>query len=73
MPISAQEAIGYFEEAGFELLDISTEHAAGTDDLPSLHGDPFDRILVAQALATPLRLLTHDSKVAAYSDLIISV
>lgn len=73
MPISAQEAIGYFSEAGFELLDISVTHAAGVESLPPLHGDPFDRILVAQALATPLRLITHDIKVAAYSDLAIVV
>ena len=73
MPLSGQEAMGYFDEAGFELLDISPEHAAGVDDLPPLHGDPFDRILVVQALLTPLRLVTHDAKVAAYSDLVIMV
>ncbi|MGD0429837.1 MAG: type II toxin-antitoxin system VapC family toxin [Acetobacteraceae bacterium] len=73
MPISAQEAIGYFREAGFEPLDISSTHAAALETLPPLHGDPFDRILVAQALAVPLRLVTHDAKVAAYSDLVIKV
>jgi PIN domain nuclease of toxin-antitoxin system len=41
--------------------------------LPPLHADPFDRILVAQALTTPLRLLTHDQRIAAYSDLVIAV
>jgi PIN domain nuclease of toxin-antitoxin system len=73
MPISGQEALGYFLDAGFMLLDISPRHAASVETLPSLHADPFDRLLIAQALATPLRLLTHDAKVAAYSDLAIAV
>jgi PIN domain nuclease of toxin-antitoxin system len=73
MAISAREAIAYFHDAGFEMLDISVAHAAGVESLPALHDDPFDRMLVAQALATPLRLLTHDQKVAAYSDLVIAV
>ena len=73
MPVSGEEALGYFRDAGFELLDVSPPHAAGVEALPSLHGDPFDRILVAQALAIPLRLLSHDPMVAAYSDLVIAV
>lgn len=73
MSISAREAVAYFRDAGFELLDISVAHAAGVESLPALHGDPFDRMLVAQSLATPLRLLTHDKTVAAYSDLVIAV
>ena len=36
--------------------------------LPSLHRDPFDRILIAQALLEPLRLMTHDPMVKAYSE-----
>jgi len=71
MPISGTEAIKYFRMAGYALLDISPGHAAAVEQLPNLHGDPFDRMLVAQALAEPLRLLTHDAKVAAYSDTII--
>ena len=73
MPISAQQAIDYFRGAGFELLDITAAHAVAVESLPPLHGDPFDRIIVAQCLTIPLRLLTHDAKVAAYSDLVITV
>ena len=73
MPISGQEALGYFRDAGFELLSISPTHAVAIEALAPLHADPFDRILVAQALTTPLRLLTHDQRVAAYSDSIIAV
>jgi PIN domain nuclease of toxin-antitoxin system len=73
MPISGQEALGYFRDAGFAVLDISPVHAATVEALPPLHADPFDRILVAQALGEPLRLVTHDAKVAGYSDTVILV
>jgi PIN domain nuclease of toxin-antitoxin system len=55
------------------LLDISPAHVLAVEGLSRLDDDPFDRILVAQALATPLRLLTHDARVAAYSDTVIEV
>lgn len=73
MPISGEEAVAYFREAGFELLNISPLQAALIESLPALHADPFDRMLVAQALDTPLRLITHDARVSAYSDQIILV
>ncbi|MDR3529263.1 MAG: type II toxin-antitoxin system VapC family toxin [Rhodopila sp.] len=73
MPISGQEALGYFRDAGFEMLDISPAHVAAVETLAPLHADPFDRMLVAQAMTVPLRLLTHDPRVAAYSDSIIAV
>jgi PIN domain nuclease of toxin-antitoxin system len=73
MPISSREALGYFKEAGYELLDISPAHVVVIETILTVHADPFDRILVAQALAVPLRLLTHDPIVARYSDLIIHV
>jgi PIN domain nuclease of toxin-antitoxin system len=73
MPVSAAEALGYFDAAGYERLAISAAHALAVEELPALHADPFDRLLVAQALAEPLRLLTHDSQVAAYSDTIVRV
>ena len=73
MPISAAEALGYFQAAGYELLAISPAHAVAAADLPPLHADPFDRTLVAQSLAEPLRLLTHDAQVAAYGETIIRV
>ena len=73
MPISGQQALGYFRDAGFELLSISPAHTVAIEALAPLHADPFDRILVAQAMATPLRLLTQDQRVAAYSDSIIAV
>ena len=70
-PFSAAESIGYFHEAGFTLLDITPAHAAAVETLPPIHADPFDRLLVAQALTEPMRLVTADALVARYSDTII--
>jgi PIN domain nuclease of toxin-antitoxin system len=47
--------------------------AAAVETLPPHHGDPFDRLLIAQALVEPMRLLTHDATVARYSDGIVRV
>ena len=56
----------HVEEAGFEQLPISFAHAAEVGRLPMLHGDPFDRMLVAQARVERLLLVTHDDRVARY-------
>lgn len=66
MTLSASEALAEFRDAGYQTLDISPQHALAVADLPSLHRDPFDRMLIAQARAEPLRLLTADRTVAAY-------
>ncbi|MCQ8894988.1 type II toxin-antitoxin system VapC family toxin [Limnobacter humi] len=73
MPVSASEAKRYFEQAGYFLLPIEAEHAVAVAELPPIHQDPFDRILVAQALTEPLKLLTHDATVAKYSPTILLV
>jgi PIN domain nuclease of toxin-antitoxin system len=59
--------------AGFEPLPITWIHALAVHGLPPLHRDPFDRMLVAQAISEPLHLLTHDAALAAYSDLVTVV
>ncbi len=73
MPVSSQDAMRYFKESGYRFLSVEAEHAAAVEGLPGHHQDPFDRILVAQALAEPMRLMTHDPLVARYSDTIIQV
>lgn len=70
MPVSGTQALGYFRAAGYQLLAIEPEHAAAVEDLPAHHQDPFDRLLIAQALVEPMQLLTHDEQVARYSDTI---
>lgn len=73
MPVSGQGALQYFQQSGYRFLPIEPEHATAVEELPTHHADPFDRILVAQALVEPMRLMTHDPIVARYSDTIIKV
>ena len=51
---------------GYEELFIKCEHALAIDTLPPIHGDPFDRILVAQATIEGIELLTADQVIARY-------
>ena len=51
---------------GYRELPVTSEHAIAVNDLPALHKDPFDRILVAQARVEGLVLLTVDKAVAKY-------
>lgn len=71
-PFSGREALEIFEGFGLTVLDIGARHVILMDELPRLHADPFDRIMLAQALAEPMHLVTHDSQLAAYSDTIIA-
>jgi PIN domain nuclease of toxin-antitoxin system len=52
--------------AGFEVLPVTAEHALAVAALPKLHGDPFDRMLVAQAKLERLTLMTRDARLAQY-------
>ena len=47
-------------EAGFRVIDVQPRHVAALVDLPQIHRDPFDRMLVAQALVEDLDLVTSD-------------
>lgn len=60
-------------QSGFHELPISARHAARVYELPLYHRDPFDRLLIAQALSEPLRLLTADSVLCKYSELVTMV
>ncbi|HEX4038183.1 MAG TPA: type II toxin-antitoxin system VapC family toxin [Acidobacteriaceae bacterium] len=53
-------------ETGLEELAVMAEQAVGVDALPWLHRDPFDRLLVAQARAAGMKLLSLDPEVNAY-------
>lgn len=73
MPVSSADAMRYFQESGYRFLAIEPEHATAVEGLPAHHSDPFDRILVAQAIVEPMRLLTHDPMLARYSDTVFDV
>jgi PIN domain nuclease of toxin-antitoxin system len=60
-------------ESGFEPLPITPEHTLVLPRLANHHKDPFDRMLIAQAISEPLRLITMDGVLSAYSELVIQV
>jgi len=52
---------------GYSELPISSQHAVSIDTLPPLHKDPFDRLLLAQALTEGITLLTADRQLSQYT------
>lgn len=73
MPVSGARAAELCKLAGYRELMVSWRHGAYVEGLPPLHGDPFDRILVAQASVEPLRLLSRDAMMARYGEIVIAV
>lgn len=63
---SPHEVLDAIEPSGFDLLPIQPAHAVEVFTLGTLHGDPFDRLLVAQAQAERLTLLTFDSALRSF-------
>ncbi len=53
-------------KSNFILLSMDVNHVLGVEKLPYIHKDPFDRILVSQALAENLTLITSDAKIWKY-------
>ena len=51
---------------GYMELQVNSEHAVNVDGLPPLHKDPFDRMLLAQALVEGIALATNDEQLARY-------
>jgi PIN domain nuclease of toxin-antitoxin system len=65
-----RDILAGIEPAGFSLLPISGEHAAKVVELPPLHKDPFDRLLVAQSMVEPMLLLTNDEALRGYGSFV---
>ena len=55
------------------MIPITPQQAVLVEQLPAIHADPFDRLLVVRGLSGALRLVTHDAIVASYSAHIIRV
>ena len=66
IPYNPLELADYFLSQGYILKDIRISHIAQLEQLPGIHGDPFDRLLIAQALADNLILLTADKIIPHY-------
>lgn len=65
-----RELVDSIENEGFLELPLKAKQAAIVTELPTIHRDPFDRMLVAQAISEPLRLLTSDKILKNYTELV---
>ena len=61
------------QECGFLELPLLGIHAEMLASLPKFHNDPFDHMLVAQAMAEPMRLITGDNVLPQYSPLVMHI
>jgi len=66
LPVSPEEMRVHVRRSGAEFLPVLPEHCLALAGLPSLHSDPFDRMLIAQAIVEPLHLVTHDEAMRGY-------
>ena len=62
------DLVAAIDASGFAELPVTAAHAARTETLPDLHRDPFDRLLIAQALEEGVTLVSADARVHAYPD-----
>ncbi|MEO7851212.1 MAG: type II toxin-antitoxin system VapC family toxin [Rubrivivax sp.] len=69
----ADDLVAAIEASGFTELPVRAAHAAAAAKLPLHHNDPFDRLLVAQALTEPLRLMSADAVLARYGDAVFLI
>ena len=67
------ELVLAIDRSGFQELPVRAAHAAMVGRLDMHHNDPFDRLLVAQAISEPLRLLTADAALKPYSELVLLI
>lgn len=66
--LTLAEAQQAFLVAEFIIIPIESSHLVSLEQMPPLHGDPFDRLIVATAQADTYRLVTHDRTLAAYGE-----
>ncbi len=58
--------MNYVDVAGLDFLDITPKHALTVSRLPMIHRDPFDRIMLAQAIAEDCTFVTVDAQCLSY-------
>jgi PIN domain nuclease of toxin-antitoxin system len=67
LPVPPERYVStYRRRIGAESLAVSEAHASAVASLPPLHGDPFDRLLVAQARSDEMTIVTGDTRIAQY-------
>jgi len=70
LDVKIENMVDSITKSGFLELPITAQHAAAISQLPDIHRDPFDRILIAQAMIEPLTFLTADAELKNYSELV---
>lgn len=73
MPVTALDVAGYCEQAGYEQIVVRDQHIYRLSELQrepgtAPHKDPFDRMLICQAAAENMLLVTHDARIAEYTE-----
>ena len=66
MPITSERAKDLALKMGFIELPVRSRHGVDIANLPEIHNDPFDRMLITQARSEGIGLISHDDKVIAY-------
>ncbi len=61
------DPVAIARESGFELLDFSAEDALALKKMPCFHKDPFDRMLISQAINRKYYLMSNDGKFGKYA------
>ena len=73
LKINLEELRSHAEKNAFNELPVTSRYIDVYMQLPSLHRDPFDHMLLAQAITSPMRLITGDSFLADYSSLVMVI
>lgn len=71
--VNPEEMLSCLDKMNIQQLPISWEHSRKVQELPHHHRDPFDRMLIAQAITEPLILLTHDEILQHYIPELVQV
>lgn len=69
--ISIPKLIDVIDTSGFESLPITFAHCSQLTNLPPVHKDPFDRMLISQCLSENCNLLTHDDLLSGYGPVVL--
>jgi PIN domain nuclease of toxin-antitoxin system len=65
-PQNTNGFVNQIQKNGFELLPITTNHVATMEQLPLIHRDPFDRLLVAASIVEQMGIVSNDANIKLY-------
>ena len=73
LAVDLEQLRSYAEIHAFNELPVTSTYMKAYLELPSLHKDPFDHMLLAQTISSPMRFITGDSLLAEYSSLVMVI